>query len=209
MPLGSAESLRLSYKSGIGRLVQGYTTYLHRNIQETGAPGPGKPRTRTANGPRQTSTFSATNMSCSINVSLVNPGISTDTFNETTTPNSTADIRRICKTDGSGEDFGLNVPKGSDETTVGMVNRKKLSNSTGLNGDEEVGILGLLVIEPWRNVSHNVQHHPCESPAIQQALVTRIINAQDLERNRNFFLYPEKVFQSLLRQRHNFELKTT
>lgn len=73
--------------------------------------------------------------------------------------------------------------------------------------EEEAGALGLLIIEPWRNVSHNVRHRPCESPAIQQALVARIINAQDLERNQNFFLYPERVFQSLLRQKDDFELK--
>ncbi|XP_044077626.1 uncharacterized protein LOC122887952 [Siniperca chuatsi] len=200
VPVGSAESLRLSYKSGLGRLVQGYTAYLHRNIQET--PRPRKPRTRTVSGPRQTNTFSIANMTCS------NKNISTDKFNETTTPNSTADISGNCKTDGSSEDFGPNVPKVSNETTVGVVKRKTLNNSASYRRGEKVGILGLLVIEQWRNVSHNVQHHPCESPAIQQALVTRIINAQDLERNRNFFLYPDKVFHRLLRQRDDFELKT-
>ncbi|XP_056253650.1 uncharacterized protein LOC130182620 [Seriola aureovittata] len=209
VPLGTAESLRLSYKTGLSRLVQGYTAYLRRNIQETAAPGPRKPKTRTASGPRQTNTSSVTNMACSsnsvLNVSQVSPAsISTDRFNETIAPNSTAKMGRSCKTSGSREDFGVNVLKASDETAVGMVN----SNSTGFSREEDVGMLGLLVIESWSNVSHNVQHHPCESPAIQEALVTRIINAQDLERNRNFFLYPEKVFHSLLRQKNDFELKT-
>ncbi|KAM9846444.1 uncharacterized protein ACBR49_009746 [Aulostomus maculatus] len=133
VPVGSVESLRLSYKSGLGRLVQGYTTYLRSAIQETGAPGPWK----------------------------------------------RGDERQVAP-----------------------------NASAGYNSNEESGMLGFLVIEPLRNVSHNVSHHPCESPAIQQALVSRIINAQDLERNRNFFLYPEKVFHSLLRQRDDFELKT-
>lgn len=200
VPLGSAESLRLSYKSGLGRLVQVYTAYLHRNIQET--PGPPKHRTRPASGPRQANTFSITKMTCS------SKNISADKYNDTTTSNSTADIKRSCKTDGSREDFGRNVPDVSNETTVGAVNRKTLNNSTGYGRAEEVNTLGLLVIELSRNVSHSVRHHPCQSPAIQQALVTRIIKAQDLERNRNFFLYPEKVFHSLLRQREDFELKT-
>ncbi|XP_032432234.1 uncharacterized protein LOC116728316 isoform X2 [Xiphophorus hellerii] len=66
---------------------------------------------------------------------------------------------------------------------------------------------GLLVIEPQKEVSHSVRHRPCESAAIQEALVTRIMKAQDLERNRNFFLYPEKVLRGLLRQRQHFELR--
>ncbi|KAI3373930.1 hypothetical protein L3Q82_022498 [Scortum barcoo] len=201
VPAGSVESLRLSYKSGLRHLVQGYTAYLHRNVKETGAPRPEKPKNRTTSGPRQTDTFSTANISCSSNVSLVNLSMPTDSFNETTAPNSSADISRSCKTNGSREHFGLN------KTTAGTVNLKTLSNSSGFSSNDEVGTSGLLVIEPWRNVSHGVQHHPCESPAIQQALVTRIMNAQDLERNRNFFLYPEKVFHSLLRQRGDFELK--
>lgn len=193
MPSGSVESLRISYKTGLNHLVQGYTAYLRRNLQESEASGPRKPKTRTASGPRQTNTSSIANMNCSsdhlFNDSLVSPSISTERFNETAAPNSTAEISRSCK---------------------GMINRKTLNNSTRYSmEEEETGTLGLLVIEPWRNVSHNVQHHPCESPAIQQALVTRIINAQDLERNRNFFLYPARVFHSLLRQRDDFELKTS
>lgn len=102
--------------------------------------------------------------------------------------------------DKASKDFGLNVPKGRGE------NKKTLNVSAGLNSNRDPGVPGLLVIEPLRNVSHNVQHHPCESPAIQEALVSRIINAQDLERNRRFFQYPERVFYSHLRQRDDFEL---
>lgn len=206
VPLGSAESLRWSYKSGLGRLVQDYTAYLHRNIRET---GPRKPRT--ASGSRQTNTFK-TNITCPgdrlFSDSLVSPGVSADAFNDTTTPNATAAIGQSCQTDGSSEDFGLNVTRGSDETTAGTGNRETFSTSAGLSEDEEVGVPGLLVIEPQRNVSHSVQHHPCQAPAIQQALVTRIMNAQDLERNRNFFRYADRVFYSLLRQRDAFELRT-
>ncbi|XP_059207661.1 uncharacterized protein LOC131986626 [Centropristis striata] len=198
VPQGSAESLRLSYKTAVGRLVQGYTVYLHRNVRET--PATRKPGTKTAGGPGQTNTSSRTNMTCSsdqiFNESLVD--ISDDKFNETTMPNSTAEA---CKSNRSGEDFGLNVSNRSVETQD--VNRETLNN-TAVYED----VQGVLVIEPLRNVSHNVQHHPCESPAIQQALVTQIMNAQDLERNRNFFLHPEKLFHSLLKQRDDFVLKT-
>ncbi|XP_008299273.1 uncharacterized protein LOC103371657 [Stegastes partitus] len=199
VPSGSAESLRLSYKSGLGRLVQGYTAYLRKNIQETEAPGPQKPRTRATKGPRQTNTSSITNMTCSI--------ISVDRFNGSASPNSSAGLSGSCKTNGSSENFGINAVKGSNDTTGDMINKNTVNTSGGYNREEEASMFGLLVIEPWRNVSHNVRHHPCESPAIQQALVTRIINAQDLERNRDFFLYPEGVFYSLLRQNNDFELK--
>lgn len=191
MPLGSVESLRLSYKTGLGRLTQGYTAYLRRNIQETEASGPQKPKTRTASGPRHTNVSSTVNMTCLsnrfVNLGQVSPSISTESFNETVAPKSSADISRRCE---------------------GMITRETLNDLTTYSPELEAGTLGLLVIEPWRNVSHNVQHHPCESPAIQQALVSRIIKAQDLEQNGNFFLYSESVLRSLLRQKDDFELKT-
>eukprot|EP00064_Thunnus_orientalis_P018230 superscaffoldBa00004125_g18324 len=212
---GAAVHLHMRiHQSSLAGLVQDYANYLRRNIKETGAPRLRKPKTRTNSGPRQTraNISSLTNSSCSsyrlLNVSLVSPSNSTDRFNETITPNATAEMSRICKTGTSNEDFGLNVTEGGDETTVGMMSRKTLNVSTAYSRDEGAGMLGLLVIEPLRNVSHNVRHHPCESPAIQQALVSRIINAQDLDRNRNFFLYPEKVIHNLLRQNDDFELKT-
>ncbi|KAK1883335.1 putative ubiquitin carboxyl-terminal hydrolase 3 [Dissostichus eleginoides] len=190
VPLGSAESLRFSYKSALSHLVQGYTSYLHRNIQET--PASRKPRARIVSRPENI------NISCSSihisNNSLVN-------FNDTGTPNITAGNRRRCKANTPSGDFGSKVTNRS-KVTVG-VNRETLNDSIGYED-----VQGLLVIEPWRNVSHDVQHHPCKSPAIQQALVMRIINAQDLERNRNFFLYQEKVLLSFLRQSDDFELKT-
>ncbi|XP_034540091.1 uncharacterized protein LOC117813111 [Notolabrus celidotus] len=203
VPLGSAESLRLSYKSGVSRLVQGYTAYLHQNIQET--PRPRKPRLRR----RQSNTFSITNMTCSSNrlsnVGRVRPSISTD--NETT-PNSTADISRRCNREAAREDFGPSVINKGNGTIVREINGKELNTSAENSRGEEINQQGLLVIEPLRNVSHNVQHHPCESPIIQQALVMRIMNAQDLERNRNFFLYPERDFHSMLKQKEDFELRT-
>nr|XP_040036932.1 uncharacterized protein LOC120821900 [Gasterosteus aculeatus aculeatus] len=186
VPRGSVESLRLSYKTALSRLVQGYTVYLHSNIKETPAGGPG-----------QTNTLSRTNTSkCIFNSSLASD--STDTFNRTTSANSSADVSR-----GRETDFGLDVPKRRNETTARVVvNTECPDNAT------HVDVQGLLVIEPGRNVTHKVQHHPCESPALQQALVTRIINAQDLERNRHFFLYSEKFFHNLLSQKDDFELKT-
>ncbi|XP_061817668.1 uncharacterized protein [Nerophis lumbriciformis] len=148
VPPGSAESLRFSYKTALNRLVQGYTVYLHRNIQET---APSEPRDIVTNetcfGPLP---FSS---------------------------NSTA-----CKSDESAS------PEGHEDDDAGT--RR-----------------GLLVIEGGRNISHDVQHHPCESPAIQQALVLRIINAQDLEQSRNVFLYPKKVFYRLVGQKEDFQLR--
>ncbi|XP_029304740.1 uncharacterized protein LOC115019359 [Cottoperca gobio] len=179
VPVGSAESLRLSYKTALDRLVQGFTAYLHRNIQET--PRSRKPRTNT-----DTPTLSRTNVTCSsnhmFNDSLIS--ISTSTFNGTATPNSTAGI---CNTDTPSADFGLKVTNRSDETSEVVINRKTLNSSTGYED-----VQGLLVIEPWRNVSHVVQHHACESPAIQQALVTRIINCSGPGEEQKLFLVPRE-----------------
>lgn len=176
--------------SGLAQLIQDYTTYLGRNIRETAASGPKK--TRTASVQRQTDTLSCTNFTCLANTvfndSLAETMISTNSSNETATTNKTADT--ICKTEGSRTDF--------------QHMENQLNISAGYKGDQDVGVLGLLVIEPLRNVSHSVHHHPCESPAIQQALMIRIMNAQDLERNRNFFQHPQKVFRGLLRQRGHF-----
>ncbi|XP_019729213.1 uncharacterized protein LOC109518038 isoform X2 [Hippocampus comes] len=146
VPIGSVESLRLSYKTALNRLVQGYTIYLHRNIWESAASAP----QRRSNGTCSSGWWP-------FNVSQA------ETFNETS--------------------YG-----GACET------------------DEVASKEGLLVIELGRNVSHNVLHHPCESPAIQRALVTRIINAQDLEHSRSFFLLSKKVLQQLLAQEDAFEL---
>lgn len=138
VPIGSVESLRLSYKTAFNRLVQGYTIYLHRNIWESAASAP----QRRSNG------------TCSSQA---------ETFNET-------------------------------------------SHGGAGKTDEVASTEGLLVIETGRNVSHNVLHHPCESPAIQRALATRIINAQDLEHSRSFFLHSKKVLQQLFAQEEAFEL---
>ncbi|KAM4544863.1 uncharacterized protein PAE49_017653 [Odontesthes bonariensis] len=172
VPMGSAEVLRLSYKSSLNHLVQGYKTYLRRNIQETEALGPRKPSYGTARGPRQTNISSIINMSCSNSLP-----------------------------------FNVTLVRGNNNTIKAAGNRKALKASTGDSREDEDSKLGLLVIEPQRNVSHNVQHHSCQSPAIQQALVNRIMNAQDLELNRNFFLYPGTFFHVLLKQRDDFELR--
>ncbi|XP_061606761.1 uncharacterized protein LOC133466779 isoform X2 [Phyllopteryx taeniolatus] len=152
VPFGSAESLRLSYKTALNRLVQGYVVYLHRNIRET-APSP--PQRRPSETGRTTNWTRSSEMS-----------------------------------------FNMSQADTSNETTRGGARKT----------DDFASKEGLLVIEPGTNVSHGVRHHPCESPAIQQALVTRIINAQDLEQSRSFFLYPKKVFQRLLAQEDAFEL---
>lgn len=178
--------------SGLAQLIEDYTTYLGRNIHEAAASGPKKPRTTSVQ--RQTDTLSYTNFTCfgntMFNDSLAESMISTHSSNETATTYKTADT--ICKTEGSRTDF--------------QYMENQLNSSAGYKGDEDVGVLGLLVIEPLRNVSHSVHHHGCESLAIQQALLIRIMNAQDLERNKNFFRHPQKVFRGLLRQRGHFVL---
>ncbi|KAJ7992882.1 hypothetical protein DPEC_G00266680 [Dallia pectoralis] len=65
---------------------------------------------------------------------------------------------------------------------------------------------GLLVIEPQRNVTHSVQHSPCESKVIGDALLTRIIASQDIEKSKDFFLQSECNFYKLINQRDDFEL---
>ncbi|MED6260650.1 hypothetical protein ATANTOWER_025349 [Ataeniobius toweri] len=179
VPSGSIESLRLSYKTGLNRLVHGYVTYLRKNVLETEATGLLKPKTGPGSRMENNSTSSISNV-------MVNPA--------DTTSNSTAGENRSCK------GFGVSELRGRNASTLN-------TSIVQCIREEEDSKPGLLVIEPQRKVSHNIQHHPCESPSIQQALVTRIMKAQDLQRNRNFFLYPEKVLQSLLRQKDDFELK--
>ncbi|KAM4727126.1 uncharacterized protein FYW61_012765 [Anableps anableps] len=179
VPSGSIESLRLSYKTGLSRLVHGYVAYLRKNILETEAGGPLKQKA----GPGSRMENSNTSR---ISDAMVNPADAT--------PNSTAEDNRSCTA------FGFREVTGRNASTLNTSIRSCIR-------EEEDGKLGLLVIEPQRKVRHNIQHHPCESPAIQEALVTRIMKAQDLRRNRDFFLYPEKVLQSLLRQRDDFELR--
>ncbi|KAM4629079.1 uncharacterized protein ACJ7VT_001462 isoform 2-T2 [Polymixia lowei] len=215
VPTGSAESLRLSYKTGFSRLVQGYTAYLRRNIQETAPPG-----TRGPSGQRQTS---ANRSNLSNMTSLSSNGHNKTNMTSFTRRfevppvtgrlNQTSITNLPNKASGSSEVIGLNGPKGSDKTAAATVSSNtstasELNMSTGGSMTEELASHGLLVIEPLRNVSHRVQHHPCESSAIEQGLVTRIIDAQDLEDIREFFLYSEKLFRFLLRQSDGFELKT-
>ncbi|XP_061595158.1 uncharacterized protein LOC133459297 [Cololabis saira] len=209
VPLGSVESLRLSYKSSLTHLVQGYTAYLRRNVQEIQAPSPQKPKTKASHWPKPTNGSSITNVTLS-NSFLFNVSMLTkpDKLNDSTMSNSTKGNN--CERDVSCEDFGASEQNISNSSTQNTRNTSKLNPSAGYNGeqeDEEEGRVSLLVIEPQRNVSHSVQHHPCESEAIQQALVTRIMNAQDLERNRNFFTHPNRVLHSLLRQMDDFQLK--
>lgn len=200
-PVGAVESLRRSCKSELNQLILDYMVYLRRNIHETAAPTTRKRRNRQSGVLRQIDTFNQSSLTCS-GTSLIAASTTTGGIHEPTASNAAANITRKCKTevlsDGSGQN-GTNV---DDKNAVGTEKRMKLSNSVGINS----GALGLLIIEPLRNVSHSVQHHQCESPAIQQALVTRIMDALDMEHNKHFFQYTEKVFLSLLRQIHDFEM---
>ncbi|XP_075997772.1 uncharacterized protein LOC142991482 isoform X2 [Genypterus blacodes] len=202
VPSGSAESLRLSYKTGLFRLVQSYTAYLRRNIHETEAGGSPGPQAEAASGRSQTTanTSSKIKVTClggknsSESLDNVGPSILNDMLNDTTRHNSNE----------SSDPFLPHATKESEGSTAGTAARKTVNNCNGDSRHEEGSRLGLLVVEPQRNVSHNVHHHPCESPAIEQALVTRIIAAQDLQRNRYFFLNSERVYRSLLRQKKDF-----
>lgn len=179
MPVGAAESLRRSCKSELNHLIMDYMAYLRRNIRETAGTRPRKRRNRQSDVFRQSSTFNQTSLTWS-------------------GPNLIAASKIEVLSDSSGG----NVTEVDDKSAVGTEKRKRLSNSSGINSSA----MGLLVIEPLRNVSHNVQHHQCESPAIQHALVSRIMDALDMEQNKHFFQYSEKVFYHLLRQEDDFEL---
>lgn len=196
MPVGAAESLRRSCKSELNQLIEHYNVYLRRHIREIAAPGPGKRKSRQSSVLNPTNTFNRTSLTCSGTGRIAPSDITTGKMDETDAANKS----RKCITEVSGHVSGRNVTNMNVRETVEK--RKKLSSSAGVKS----GALGLLVIEPLRNVSHSVQHHQCESPAIQQALLTRIMDALDMEQNRQFFQYPGKVFHSLLRQKDGFEL---
>lgn len=201
MPVGAAESLRHSCKSELNQLIEHYMVYLRRNIHEIAAPKPGKRRNRQFSVLKQTNTFNQTSLTCP-GTGRIDFSTATVKVNETNAPNAAANISRKCITELLGQASGRNWTNMHDRDPVETEIRKKLSSSIGING----GALGLLVIEPLRNVSHSVQHHQCESPAIQQALVSRIMDALDMEQNKHFFKYPGRVFHSLLRQKDDFEL---
>lgn len=164
--------------------------YLRTNILEIAAPGTGKRKSRQSSVLKQTSRFNQTSLACS-----GTGQISSSTAAGTNASDAAASKSRKCRREVLGQVSGRNVTNMND-------GRKKLSSSAGSSS----GSLGLLVIEPLRNVSHSVQHHQCESPAIQQALLTRIMEALDMEQNKHFFQHPGKVFHSLFRQKDGFEL---
>ncbi|CAN9501166.1 unnamed protein product [Ophioblennius macclurei] len=193
VPSGSVRSLRVSYKTGFNHLIQRYTTYLRNNIRETAAPAePGRARSRAESRQTQTSTFNMT----SVNVSSSVPLNISHNLNAS----------ECCKTLVAGEDFALNNTTGRLSVDDKPESELDSSATQHVMQEEDGALLGLLVIEPLRNVSHAVHHHACQSPVIQQALVTRIVDAQDLQRNTNFFSSPEKVLQGLFRQAEDFEL---
>lgn len=200
MPVGAAESLRRSCKSELNQLIMDYMVYLRRNIRETAAPRPRKRRNRQSGVLRQSSTFNQTSLTWS-GPNLIAASSTAGKINEPTASNAAANIGRKCKIEVLSDSSGGNVTEVDDKSAVGTEKRKRLSSSSGINSSA----MGLLVIEPLRNVSHSVQHHQCESPAIQHALVSRIMDALDMEQNKHFFQYPENVFYSLLRQEDDFE----
>ncbi|MFT7809311.1 uncharacterized protein LOC108918864 [Arapaima gigas] len=65
---------------------------------------------------------------------------------------------------------------------------------------------GLLILERLRNVTHEVQHRPCESDAIAGALADRILALQDLQQSLDFFKKTEMHMDLLIAQQGNFSL---
>lgn len=186
--------MRLSYETGLNHLIKKYTSYLRTNIQEVAASPIEKPSTKAGAGTKPT------NATISLRCSLVTPARA---VNDSGRINVTENRRY--DTDSFVETLGNTVPTMSRNTAEGPGNSRE--TSAVYKSEENKNNLGLLIIEPQRNISHSVQHHPCESQAIQEALVVRIMNAQDLERNKNFFLYSNNVFHSLVRQRDDFKLR--
>ncbi|XP_029913657.1 uncharacterized protein LOC115363532 [Myripristis murdjan] len=68
------------------------------------------------------------------------------------------------------------------------------------------GLSGLLVVEPLRNVSHEVRHRACESAAIQRALVERFLSDQDPQRGKDFFQSSQDRHDALMAQRGDLRL---
>ncbi|CAL8307558.1 unnamed protein product [Lota lota] len=229
VPPGSAESLRLSYRTAFSQLVQDYASYLRRNIRETPPSGTHKPIAAqpdgqtlsattfhhlTDNGTEQepSETKGAGVAACVGavvgNVSLACPKghlnrTTTDGHNSTTAMNQAATL-----TGGSNEVMGNTGPKETD-TNVAVSSKRGAANvMSGVGGAAHTTASeGLLVIEAMRNVSHSVQHRACESPVIEQALATLLLDAQGLEESRDFFLYSQPLFNNLLGQRADFDLK--
>uniref|UniRef100_H3CQC4 Uncharacterized protein n=1 Tax=Tetraodon nigroviridis TaxID=99883 RepID=H3CQC4_TETNG len=194
VPVGAAESLRRSYKSELNQLIEHYKVYLRRNVQVTAPPGPGKHKSRQSSVLKQTNPFNQTSLTCSGTAPIP---VSTTTGKNNETNASGAKALEVLD-----QVSGQNVTNMKNRGSVGTEKKKKLSSSAGIS----CGGLGLLVIEPLRNVSHSVQYHQCQSPAIQQALVTRIMDALDMEQNKHFFQYTGTVFHGLLRQKESFKL---
>ncbi|KAG5850333.1 hypothetical protein ANANG_G00081120, partial [Anguilla anguilla] len=65
---------------------------------------------------------------------------------------------------------------------------------------------GVLVVEPSRNITHRVQHRPCESEGIANMMVRKVLEVQGLQRTVDFFEETGKHIESLINQRGNFSL---
>ncbi|XP_044038220.1 uncharacterized protein LOC122869357 isoform X1 [Siniperca chuatsi] len=68
------------------------------------------------------------------------------------------------------------------------------------------GPSGLLIVEPLRNVSHDVYHRVCEHRAIQRTLVERFLSDQNLQRGKEFFQSSHKNHDALIAQLGHFQL---
>ncbi|KAJ8419106.1 hypothetical protein AAFF_G00006050 [Aldrovandia affinis] len=66
---------------------------------------------------------------------------------------------------------------------------------------------GLLIIEPFRNMTHQVHHRPCESDAIANRIASKVLEAQGIQRSMDFFEETEKHMDSLISQQGNFSLQ--
>ncbi|KAJ3599142.1 hypothetical protein NHX12_033105 [Muraenolepis orangiensis] len=229
VPPGSAESLRLSYKTAFSQLVQDYASYLRRNVRETppgvGAHRPTAARPGDGRVPEATASHHRTDSGTEREPSKANRGPVTPGLTEgqvgparpqgpldraATAPhrlNLTTVANRAATPTGGSE--GVLRHQGLTETDASPAAVPASGNSGGGGGAEHSTAAGegLLVIEGTRNVSHSVQHRACESPVIEQALAVRLLDAQDLDEIRVFFQYSQQLFDHLLGQRGDFDLK--
>ncbi|CAK6960237.1 uncharacterized protein LOC128378966 isoform X2 [Scomber scombrus] len=68
------------------------------------------------------------------------------------------------------------------------------------------GPSGSLIVEPLRNVSHEVHLKVCERKLIQRALAERFLSAQNLQRGKEFFQSSHKHHEALMAQQEHFVL---
>ncbi|KAK2869007.1 hypothetical protein Q7C36_000878 [Tachysurus vachellii] len=114
----------------------------------------------------------------------------------------------------------LSVPRGSAESLrlsyrTGLVRLVKLFASYVRRNVKERGPTqdppfkaGFLITEPNRKVRHRVSHIPCQSQGITDAIVSRILEVQNIRATETFFWEAGRNIDELIQQKEHFELPT-